>query len=227
MILEYNGQTVDFFYKLFNETQFTKIGIWLSGGADSAFCLWWLAKIINDNELYEYSIVPVHGVDEARIGDSSLAAIAVTKFVKNYFPNVGIGDPYIFKYYKDPKSDDKGKFHTPILKKLVREENYVDVIVNSYTKNPPIEVMKENDFYKKRDRKRDYPVKEFQKWRPFEMVDKSFLAYFYKKYELNDLFKITVSCTGDIIDKKYPCEKCFWCREKYWAFGVYDGGSFL
>lgn len=225
MILEHDGKTVDFFKKLFDQPEYNKIGVWVSGGADSAFCLWWLSKIINDNDLFNYSLIPVHGVDTARIADSSQSALAVTNFVKDYFPEVGIRSPYLFKYYKDPKDPNKGKYHDPIRERL-KKQKYINIMINSYTKNPSKEIMIKNNFYKNRDEKRDNPTYGFEWHRPFAYVDKSFLAHFYRKYKLNDLYKLTVSCTGDIVDKKYPCEKCFWCKEKYWAFETYDGGSF-
>ena len=113
-------------------------------------------------------------------------------------------------------------------------------MINSFTSNPSKDVMLRNNFYDKRDPKRDNP-EEYFKWeldngihppgktffdlhRPFTLVDKSFIAHFYHKYDLMDLYKQTVSCTGDVTDKKYPCRKCFWCHEKKWAFGSYDGG---
>ena len=53
-------------------------------------------------------------------------------------------------------------------------------------------------------------------------VDKKFLAEIYEQENLmNDLFPNTVSCTN--ISKIEPCKKCYWCEEKKWAFGMYDG----
>ena len=56
----------------------------------------------------------------------------------------------------------------------------------------------------------------------FCSVDKKFLAEIYEQENLmNDLFPNTVSCTN--ISKIEPCKKCYWCEEKKWAFGMYDG----
>ena len=43
----------------------------------------------------------------------------------------------------------------------------------------------------------------------------------YEKYGIMDLSLLTVSCIGD----PGPCSKCFWCKERKWAFGNYDGGG--
>ena len=57
---------------------------------------------------------------------------------------------------------------------------------------------------------------------PFGGVDKKFIAYQYKRHELHGLRAITVSCTAD---SKTPCQECWWCQERFWAFGDYDGGQ--
>ena len=44
---------------------------------------------------------------------------------------------------------------------------------------------------------------------------------------MDDLFPLTMSCIGFEKETNYftePCKKCYWCHEKKWAFGCYDGG---
>ena len=44
---------------------------------------------------------------------------------------------------------------------------------------------------------------------------------------MDNLFPITWSCIsyGDKTDYwTHPCKTCWWCKEKLWAFGSYDGG---
>ena len=63
---------------------------------------------------------------------------------------------------------------------------------------------------------------------PYEYVDKRFVADMYHKYNLMfELFPITSSCVEYAEKTDYftkPCKECWWCREKKWAFGMYDGG---
>ena len=65
-------------------------------------------------------------------------------------------------------------------------------------------------------------------YRPFVNVDKKFVADLYKQFDLmDDLFPLTMSCIGFDYQTNYftePCKKCYWCHEKKWAFGCYDGG---
>lgn len=64
-------------------------------------------------------------------------------------------------------------------------------------------------------------------YKPFVNVDKRFLAGLYRQEGIMDLHNITESCTGFAKDTNWfqePCKECFWCHERYWAFGSYDGG---
>ena len=41
------------------------------------------------------------------------------------------------------------------------------------------------------------------------------------------MFKLTASCTSGYPrdeGKTIPCQECWWCLEKYWAFEMYDFG---
>ena len=62
---------------------------------------------------------------------------------------------------------------------------------------------------------------------PFEFVNKKFVSDMYHRYNLMDeLFPITASCVAYAKKTNHfsePCKECWWCREKKWAFGMYDG----
>ena len=61
---------------------------------------------------------------------------------------------------------------------------------------------------------------------PFKNVDKRFTAQVYEdEFLLETLFPLTRSCLGSAEVTDYhekPCKMCYWCEEKYWAFGQYD-----
>jgi hypothetical protein len=64
---------------------------------------------------------------------------------------------------------------------------------------------------------------------PFSTVDKRWVAAEYNSHPglLANLFPLTVSCTGYTGVTAHftrPCKTCYWCSEKHWAFGLYDGG---
>jgi len=254
MILEHDGKKVDFFQKIFTEDIIVnnfkkdyvvrKLGIWLSGGADSAFCLWFMARCINMYELWDFELIPMHGHDTARVADSRIAANAVVDYVKKSFPKVKIHDNYIFQYHKEKSSKDKGKYHDPIKYNLKKNET-IHITINAYTSNPPKQDMIDGGFYDNREKDRDdvravfdeqvrqgiHGIKHgkgvktfFDLHRPIAEVDKKFLAHFYKKFKIMDLFYLTISCTSGYENEVVPCKKCFWCKEKFWAFKMYDGG---
>jgi len=219
MILEYDGKTVNWFHDYFvNHPEHKKIGMWLSGGADSAFTLWWLCKCITDNNLKGYTIFCLHGRDTSRTeNNSSEVAHEIVLYIKSLFSDIPI-ELRCFEYYKDPYNQDlrKGMWHDPEKQKAF-QENKMDFMINSLTTNPP-------DLLIDRSREQNEP-RSFRHSMPFAHVNKKFLAHFYKKYELWDLFNMTVSCTkGGYPKIPQPCKDCLWCKEKYWAFGVYDGG---
>ena len=63
-------------------------------------------------------------------------------------------------------------------------------------------------------------------WKPFLNMTKKDFADLYEKHNLMDsLFPYTASCVakaGETNNFTKPCQKCFWCLEKYWAFNMYD-----
>ena len=65
-------------------------------------------------------------------------------------------------------------------------------------------------------------------YHPFIQVDKKFVRGLYEQEGMmEELYPMTESCTGFAKETNWftePCRSCFWCYEKYWAFGSYDGG---
>lgn len=65
---------------------------------------------------------------------------------------------------------------------------------------------------------------------PFINVDKRWVAQAFKDFDIMRFFNDTYSCerirdTIDLIDSREPCrgQDCWWCKEKHWAFKMYDG----
>ena len=64
---------------------------------------------------------------------------------------------------------------------------------------------------------------------PFTHVDKRFVASMYSEYNVKDMFFLTRSCenvppSADGYYKEFentPCQKCWWCLERKWAFGEF------
>lgn len=100
-------------------------------------------------------------------------------------------------------------------------------IYDGLTQNPPIKDQKEFGMYDKAHRSRDpgMPRPPSMMTRPYINVDKKFVAAVYFENDLMEkLFPFTGSCVGTKYETKgfsEPCKECFWCKEKYWAFGEY------
>ena len=86
---------------------------------------------------------------------------------------------------------------------------------------------------------RNYDTKDLEylgiydtpEYKPFEHVDKRFTAQVYEDlFLLETLFPLTRSClSGDVEKTNYhekPCKECYWCEEKFWAFGQYDAEEY-
>lgn len=125
------------------------------------------------------------------------------------------------------------------LKRELRIKHSITMSTHGITKNPPIEVQEEMGFTHVAEGRRNYEYdilrytkgtdgKQNVHVKPFVNVDKRFIAGMYEQLGLMDeLFPMTASCIGDGDDSMWytePCGKCFWCYEKLWSFGCYDGG---
>jgi len=214
MILKFDGKEVDYFEKFPRHIE--RVGISLSGGADSALILYLLAKEIQDRDQPTY-IYPIHGYDVSRKKAQSWkvaeAVIGSVKYHLRDWHNI-IKKPHIFAYDKNlPIS--KEEYHKANYEYMTRRHS-LDFVIRGVTQGMP------ND---------DRPLKagdadsaeltrlSKETWvLPFGDVDKKFIAHCYNELNLDRLLMMTSSC---IADQSEPCEECWWCKEKYWAFGHY------
>jgi hypothetical protein len=210
--------------------QYNDIGLMCSGGADSTFQLWWLSKCIDELNLHDtHTLLPVHGVDLVFPFDTKRHTIQIIKTVRNFFPRVIIHNPYIIKF-KSPKDimDDikwgmrtEKKFYFKRGTEKLKNGGLVDILIGGATSAPIFETVDLGVINKLRNHE-ERSLKSHQGL--LVGIDKKFLAYQYKKFDLMEtLFPLTKSCV-DPDSKGNPCKKCDWCKEKYWAFGCYDGG---
>ena len=228
MILQANGITIDFFDKLLTEEKpFSRIAVSFSGGIDSSLTMYCLCKTIL--EFNKQKEITVYGFN-ANVLDYEFDEVSKTPTLNCYevitemFPDIQFGGIHLYDISGIPKGQEK----TPLLRKArneFQEDFNIDRMLLGSTKNPPIGASKEIDEAVARDpvlqqryRKKDLPFKD----EPFARVDKSFLAEIYKQEELMyNLYPYTVSCVD--MGMIGPCKKCYWCHEKKWSFGMYDG----
>ena len=267
--LEANGIECDFFnfdYRTWLAKQNSnKMGISISGGADSAIGFYLMAKYLpNDIELVPWSMYEkVSGkVDQSR-PYTIHAAEDVVEWVKTNLPEANIGKHIKLEFDRNDEAElayvqanpipdddiyhpqwrvkDKGRVKMNQSTKLMMDsynKGEIGVIINFRTFNPPQDFLdeisvelKHTKFHYEPRRSVKVTLKEKlapRIYRPFLNVDKKFIAELYKQENLMEtLFPLTESCIGFSSDTNgfsEPCRQCFWCVERYWAFGCYDGG---
>jgi len=218
-----------------------KVGVSLSGGADSAILFYHACDVLPDKTYYVFS-----GYDTRR-PDSIFYATSVYQFIKNSFPKVNIMPHYKFKYTTEstknvPVQNTKEWNHTKDPKSVAHhdaeleywKEHKYDFMFNGITCNPPEEAIKKFKMdidtghgiiepRRHKDREEWVETSWRHTYRPFIRQDKSYVKMMYEKYNVLDtLFPLTASCIGwpsETDNGQKPCRMCVWCKERLWAFG--------
>lgn len=208
------------------------IGIHLSGGADSAILLYIICKYIKENNL-KITVLPITSCVLAK-PIMIEGAFRVTNKVREIFD---YDTPFLldnFLYFRGRKIF---KFEQEVNLRLLKE-GVVDLLMGAGTSYPSEDILKSLDMWEDRPKWRSAELNPsnheniipgdstYQLYKPFNRVDKRFTAEMYDIYRVRDsLFPVTRSCIANFAMSKgwsTPCKKCWWCKERYWAFGEYD-----
>lgn len=244
MILKAQGKEIEFFE--WDHSSHKKFMLALSSGTDSAMYLYLACLAIPEKQIICHTGVDRGWGKDPYIGDY---AREIVDFMRKKFPHVDIvHEVYDFNSQllehiqqarkEIDEAEDKSLFPTVYghakgvatraIKREIKQRYECTLSGHGITKNPPIELP-----HAEPRRNREYEPMVVLKsgnvqYRPFVNVDKKFIAELYEQYDLmDDLFPMTASCIGNNEDTKFhtePCRTCFWCHEKLWAFGCYDGG---
>tara|TARA_Y100000004_G_scaffold154627_1_gene178846 strand:- start:233 stop:940 length:708 start_codon:yes stop_codon:yes gene_type:complete len=233
MIYESDNGRVEFWDPYPRLNTFENIGINLSAGTDSALLMFFTCRELEKRNSNQ-KIIPITGVHNLRPNNIWNAEEIVLLF-KEWFPSVKWGEHQINRYDKDNQKDKPNKHLEHEIS--LREKKIVDIILHGRTANPSLEEAKKHNLLYKREERRDRHGNKRKVYHenhnrpfycPFEFVDKKFISDMYHQYNLMDeLFPITASCVAYAKTTNHfsePCKECWWCREKKWAFGMYDGG---
>ena len=194
------------------------LGISMSGGIDSTMLCYLLAMTSERTNL-EITIQPYNGLDLWAPIDSS-GVIDIIQYIQRKFPTVDIRWPIstVFNTNGD-RIKDKNTYIRPLIMQLEKNK-VVDLVMNGISSGPPIEVQKLE--FTKTD-KRIVRLAGYELWdevkrakdhlSPFKYVDKRFIVECYKHYMIEDLLKMTNSCTAP----QGNCGECWWCQERAWA----------
>ena len=191
------------------------IGLALSGGADSALLLYLLAKMVKDRALSS-DIICMHGID-TNVQIAVQPAKQIVEYVRNKFKNVNI-ILETFSYAIDPKKLNKNDYHQPYYDEYMKHHN-IPKIIRAVTQGMPNSGRPIVDYDISPEKLIQYSKDDITL--PFGAVDKKWIKLQYRYYGIVDLANMTVSY---IADQKEPCRECWWCKERFWAFGNYDGG---
>lgn len=184
------------------------VALYTSGGTDSTLLLYLLCTKLRE-------VTAVHITDINRpYGIINFEEIL--ELFKEEFPEVNIKT--YFNSYDQKITGHKKPFFRQVDKDLF--QNYGIKTILFGTTNNPSDV---ENLIEGRDKTRENINLKDNRYRvPLNSFDKRFIAEFYKETPfLQKIFPLTISC----IEKVGPCKKCWWCREKKWAFGVHDGES--
>ena len=213
MILSNNEITIDFFENI--NYSYKSIGIQLSGGIDSSFVLYCLVKTLQDRDFKNVNIYPLVLYD---LKDAHLKTYEtvenIIKLIVEKTQTTFIKEPIVVPYYEFKA---KSLIYS---RQYMRNRYGCEIILSGLTKDMP-HSNRPCDPYEAAMKLDPTEKRHWETFSPFLNVDKKFIAEQYKKFKLDDLAKITNSCTVSAIT---PCKKCWWCEERYWAFNSYDGG---
>ena len=237
MIIKNKFGEVDFWPNEEPLNKHKKIGLSISGGCDSALLLFYMCKIISE-EKRNVTIVPFTGIDITR--PTNIQNVEeILLLMKEKFLDVNIEKVITFKYTTRTSTNErccKKESHQKAERQMI-EDGLFTIMFGGRTANPDPDEAELNNLNYNREIQRDRTnpdvlIKEpkitKRLYRPWIDIDKRWIAAEYHKNNLmEDLYPITASCIGREKETKYfsePCKTCWWCREKKWAFGSYDGG---
>lgn len=191
-------------------TDTKKIGMQMSGGADSTLVAYMYAYTIKKHKL------PIK-LKRITFGFGNKPDyFATSRLIQHSITELLDFDPWDvpYEFFYNHKSEHSVLAH---IKKLYDHES-VNYFVNGKTKNPPAnEIL---DPTSSRILERDIPTKNKydEIVEPFYDITKDIIIKQYIDLGIYEtLFQKTQSCDANITTTKFPCGECWWCKEREWA----------
>lgn len=174
-----------------------KIGIMLSGGADSAILLFLLAKFFPDTK---YIPLTVPRTDGAYLYTPAIVEHINQILNLNIPKPIKLGDPNLPHYEQAQSGID-----------IAFKYNIVDYVFWGTQSTPPRDLVQLEGLYPNRRINKD--LKRVST--PFFDLYKSDTLELYFQFDQIELLKLTHSCTEKQIGR---CMNCYQCNERTWAF---------
>jgi hypothetical protein len=226
------GQSIDFDI----DPKFKKIGINLSGGADSAILFYMICDYLKENDRPDVSVSVMSCANDLKHRWNPRKAADIINYTidKLNFNPVDIH----YSYYRDVQHVS---YFREIEQKLYAD-NRIDLIVGGITANPLVNADVEDSESRIINlNETGLSVRNTEGtattmsigsngcgyYMPFINHDKRFVAAMYDHYGvLEELLPLTRSCEAipdgdfDPAFENESCGTCWWCLERKWAFGV-------
>lgn len=208
--------------EIYEDDNVKKVGLKISGGADSAIVGYMLCKYVKEQRP-DITIIPITTISHIN-PYQEIYAKKVIDFYKSQFGDI-FGKHWV-NATKD--NEDYIEVQKTLLIEVYEKEN-LDCHYNGITSNPPSQVMETFDagLGPVDDRNgKTFSVVENTARRHLINIDKRGVAEIYKKLGLMDtLFPLTRSCEAYEGEARYNidrhCEECWWCKERFYGFGRY------
>jgi hypothetical protein len=202
--------------------KYSKVGIKISVGADSAILSYMLALYKRD--VRDIDLIPFTAINAAK-PYQHIFAHRVIGFIEK---QVGV-QFYIHQIKPELVNPDTYAEELTEYTRLLRNNGIIQTHFTGITENPDADVklVLDNGWDGMADREKSLgikPIKRKNSYVPFANVNKKAIAELYNYYGLTDtLFPITRSCESRKTHFTQPhCGKCWWCVERKWAFGRLD-----
>jgi 7-cyano-7-deazaguanine synthase in queuosine biosynthesis len=200
-----------------------KVGLKISGGADSAIVGYMLSKYVV-TERPDIKIIPIT-VQQVGKNYQLIYAKKIIEFYKKEFGDI------FSEHYTDISFEEKTYVTTQ--EKLMAHlytENIIDAHFTGLSLNPPADIITSMMTYtgwsEPTDRVRTgklKPIYEKTGCSPLINIDKKGIAELYQDLSVLDtLFPLTRSCSAFTDDFSQHCEKCWHCAERFYGFSRYD-----
>ena len=217
MIVQNSQQDVEF--KL--PTWYNKVGIKISGGADSAIVAYMLAKYVVE-ERNDITIIPITVNHEGKAYQEPYAK-GLVKHLTSVFGNI-FGEHEVGYCPEGPQyitSQDA-------LVQSLYKDNKIQCHYVGITRNPPNEAMDiigwngPADDRSPGEQMRSTSNGDNTSFKPLVNIDKKGVAELYETLGVTDsLFPLTRSCEDFTDNFDSHCGECWFCKERHWGFGRY------
>jgi 7-cyano-7-deazaguanine synthase in queuosine biosynthesis len=185
------------------------IGVFLSGGIDSAVLLYVTAKLCPNS-----NFIAITGSHKHLTYYNESYSKKVIDYLTSIYEDRILAH-HIFRY-EDRKDAQNKKTNNNI---IMKEKYNIDAFISGKTLNPKALITEG------RDTSRDSPVDYITEicgiphYQPLHMLDKKDIHNICIEYDILDLIDFTISCESETPPR--PCKKCWWCQEKYYGFNLY------